>query len=208
MTMTTAAPIRYTPADVERLSDRDGKLYELVNGALVEKRGVAAAAELALAEKHVSTRSNAVAVKIAVALSGRYPDTEARVFIEQPTYCFPDGRMRRPDVALVWSRRLPAELTHDELGVAPDLVAEVVSPNNTFFEQLDRVEEYLRAGVPIVWVVDPTHRTVHVYRNDGTYDLLRSGELLADEPLLPGLSFPVADIFPAVAPVSAPAPQS
>lgn len=197
---TTAAPIRYTPADVERLSDRDGKLYELVNGALVEKH---APAEHALVEKHVSTRSNAVAVKIAVALSGRYPDAEARVFIEQPTYCFPDGRMRRPDVALVWSRRLPADLTHDELEIAPDLVAEVVSPNNTFFEQLDRVEEYLRAGVPTVWVVDPTHRTVHVYRNDGTYDLLRSGDVFADEPLLPGLSFRIADIFPAVAPAAA-----
>jgi len=195
---TTAAPIRYTPADVERLSDRDGKLYELVHGELVEKH--APVTEHILVEKHVSTRSNAVAVKVAVALCGRYPDTEARLFIEQPTYCFPSGRMRRPDVALVWSRRLPAELTHDELEIPPDFVAEVVSPNNTFFDQLDRVEDYLRAGVSIVWVIDPTHRTVHVYRKDGTYDLLRSGDVLSDEPLLPGLSLPIADIFPAVAP--------
>src|SRR5687767_13660496 len=102
MTTTAATPTRYTPADVERLSYRDGKLYELVHGVLVDKH--APVADHVLVEKHVSTRSNAVAVKIGIALSGRYPDTEARVFIEQPTYCFPDGRMRRPDVALVWSR--------------------------------------------------------------------------------------------------------
>ena len=196
--MTTATQIRYTPADVERLSDRDGKLYELVDGQLVDKH--AHAAGPALAEKHVSTRSNAVAVKIAVALAGVYPDTEARLFIEQPTYCFADGRMRRPDVALVWSHRLPAELTHDELELAPDLVAEVVSLTNTFFEQLDRVEEYLKAGVPMVWVVDPSHRTLHVYRKDGGVQLLRAPDVFANENLLPRLSLRVGDIFPAVAP--------
>lgn len=196
MTILTA-PTRYTPAEIERLSDRDGKLYELVDGALVEKH--ASVARHHLVEKHVSTWSNRVAVKLGGVLSAAYPDAVGQVFIEQPTYCFPGGRMRRPDVALVWSKRLPPVPTHDELEIAPDFVAEVVSPTNTFFEQQDRVEEYLRAGVPVVWVVDPVHRTIHVYRKDGTYAVLRGEDVLADEPLLPSLSLRIADIFPAAA---------
>lgn len=196
ITTTPAARPRYTPADVERLSDRDGKLYELVGGELVEKH--------ALVEKRVSTWSNRVAVKLGAVLTTAYPDAVGQVFIEQPTYCFPDGRMRRPDVALVWSKRLPPAPTHNELEIAPDFVAEVASPTNTFFEQQDRVDEYLRAGVPIVWVIDPRHGTVHIYRKDGPYDFLRADAVFSNEPLLPGLSFRVADIFPSTAPAPAP----
>jgi Uma2 family endonuclease len=182
---TLSVPTKYTPQEVTRLSDQDRKLYELVGGNLVEKI-------------QVSTQANWVAGQIAFLLKTTYPASRAYVFPEQPTYCFPDGEMRRPDVALVWAERLPEGLNDDELHVAPDLVVEVVSPTNRFDEQVDRVADYLDAGVPIVLVAQPARRWIHVYRKDESVALLRAKDTLKDEPLLPGLILPVADCFPAV----------
>jgi Uma2 family endonuclease len=190
--MTTATtPILLTPAEIARLSDETGRHYELIDGGLVEKP--------------MSTRANWLASRISHLLQLAYPPARAFVFTEQPTYCFADPRqMRKPDVALVWSERLPAGSDDDELHIAPDFVAEVVSPTNTFDDQLDRVASYLEAGVPLVWVVQPRRRWVHVFRRSGPAALYRAADTIDQEPLLPGLSLPVADLFP-VAPVTPPA---
>jgi Uma2 family endonuclease len=185
MTTASAPTSRYTPAEVARLSDRDGKLYELVAGSLVEKPAM-------------STLSNWIATRLAFLLQSFYPPDKAYVIHEQPTYCFEDAReMRRPDVLLVWAHRLPSGLSHDELFIAPDFAAEVVSPTNTWSGIRDRVEDYLEAGVPLVWVVEPDTRSVHAYRRDGSIALYRVNDTVRDEPLLPGLSLRVADLFPA-----------
>lgn len=183
--MTTApAPVRLTPADVARLSDEHGKLYELVRGNLVEKPAV-------------STRANWIASQILFLLKSQYPIDRAIVIQEQPTYYYGDDQhMRRPDVLLVWAHRLPQGLTDDELHIPPDFAAAVVSPTNTWAEVRERVEEYLGAGVPLVWVVEPGPRSVHAYRRDGSVSLYRVGDTVSGDPLLPGLSLRVADVFP------------
>ncbi len=48
----------------------------------------------------------------------------------------------------------------------------------------------------LVWVIDPDVRTVHVYRHDGTVSLLREGDELSGEDIIPGFRCPVASIFP------------
>ena len=99
-------------------------------------------------------------------------------------------------MVLVWAHRLLAGLTDDELQIPPDLAVEIVSPTNTFNDVLDRVEEYLNAGVPNVWVAAPAQQHLYVYRHDGTLARYRVHEILKDEPALPGLTFKIADIFP------------
>lgn len=176
----------YTPEEVERLSDTHQKLYELVDGVLTEKPAM-------------SMKSNRVAVRLSRFLQNTYPEERAQVFVEQPTYCFGSPKkMRRPDLALVWTERVPGGVTDEELFVAPDFVVEVVSPSNTYNELLARVDEYLAAGVPLVWLADPVGRRIQVYRGDGSIALLRAADTLKDEPLLPGLALPIADCFPAV----------
>ena len=192
---TVAAPTRYTPADVERLSDQTGKLYELVGGALVEKR--------------VSKISNFIAGRVIVLLGTTYPPDRAYVFVEQPTYCFDKALRegRRPDVAMVWAERIPGGLDHEELYIPPDLVVEVVSPSNGFSEQQGRVNKYRRAGVGMVWLVDPDARAMHVYRGKGGSVSYLEGDdaVFENEPLLPGLSFKLSQILPPIVPAAKPA---
>ena len=181
---TLAAPTTYTPEDVARLSDETGKLYELLGGRMIEK-------------PPMSTTANWVAGEVAFRLRSTYLPARAFVFVEQPTYCFDPGEMRRPDVALVWAERLPDGLSDDELRVVPDLVVEVVSPSNKYIEQMDRVEQWLDVGAPMVWVIEPTLRWAHVYRSDGSVSLLRAADTFANDPLLPDLTLRISDVLPA-----------
>lgn len=193
---TLAAPTTYTPEDVARLSAETGKLYELVGGRLIEK-------------PPISTTANWVATRVSFFLQSTYDPARAFVFVEQPTYCFDPGEMRRPDVALVWAERLPGGLSDDELRVVPDLIVEVVSPSNKYIEQMDRVEQWLDVGVPMVWLIEPTLRWAHVYRRDGSVTLLRDADTFQNDPLLPGLTLRIADVLPprAPAPAAPPAPN-
>src|SRR6516164_11669467 len=50
---------------------------------------------------------------------------------------------------------------------APVLAVEVLSPNDVIWEINEKIDEYLDAGVLVVWVVDPHDRTVTVYRPGG-----------------------------------------
>ena len=60
----------------------------------------------------------------------------------------------------------------------PDLVVEVVSPNDRYYKVNAKIEEFLAVGVPIVLVVDPEMKVVRLHRPDGVDRSLRMGESL------------------------------
>lgn len=107
----------------------------------------------------------------------------------------PDS-VRGPDVLFVSRGRWP----HDQapegfLEVAPDLAVEVLSPHDVWKDVLEKVSEYLDAGVREVWVVDPELKTVQVFRPDAPPRILGSPDVLESADVLPGFSCPVADFF-------------
>lgn len=77
----------------------------------------------------------------------------------------------------------------------PILAAEILSPSDKHEEVIEKVDEYLAAGVKLVWVLDPHFRTVVVYRADAEPELFNIREELTAEPHLPGFRCPVAAIF-------------
>lgn len=72
---------------------------------------------------------------------------------------------------------------------------EVLSPDDRPGEVLEKVGDWLNAGVRLVWVVDPKRGLARVYRADGTEALLAAGDALDGEEVLPGFSCPVADVL-------------
>jgi Uma2 family endonuclease len=76
-----------------------------------------------------------------------------KVATEQRTRVSPT-RIRIPDVMLV-SRGPQPEVIVDP----PVLVVEILSPDDTYTETQTRSADYLRMGVPCVWIIDPTSRT-------------------------------------------------
>lgn len=184
---TLTPPTRLSPEDVERACERDGKLYELIEGELKEKK--------------VGFLALFIATRIAERLNAHFYPGAGVAACEVMIYCF-NGRQhgRKPDVVFVTLDRLPnAEIPDGDLFIAPDLVVEVLSPGNTGMEVDDKLDEYLAAGVALVWIVNPDRRTIRAYRQDGTTRSFRAGDVIESEPALPGFRLVVGDVFPAVA---------
>ncbi len=82
------------------------------------------------------------------------------------------------------------------LTVVPDLIVEVRSPSDRWSKVLEKVTEYLKAGVAAVIVVDPQSLSVQVHRDsDPMPKTLRDDDELSLPDLLPGFTVPVKRLF-------------
>ena len=77
---------------------------------------------------------------------------------------------------------------------APDLAVEVLAYDDHPAETLEKVAQWLKAGVRLVWVVDSEKGTGRVYRADGSEALLGPSDTLDGEDVLPGFRCPLADL--------------
>jgi Uma2 family endonuclease len=78
----------------------------------------------------------------------------------------------------------------------PILAVEILSPNDVIEEVNEKIDEYLDAGVKLVWVIDPHHRTVQIFRPGTEPELVNVRQELTGEPHLPGFRIAVARLFP------------
>jgi Uma2 family endonuclease len=175
----------YTPEDLLSMPDR--KNYELVDGHLVEK--------------NVSQLSSWVGGRLFSELD-RFLQVDPLGWVwpsELGYACYPDrpNKVRKPDVSLIRIERLPDGPTSEGyVYIPPDLAVEVVSPNDLWHELEAKVEEYLAAGVSLVWVIDPEVCTAYVHRRDGTVSRLRETDELSGEDIIPGFRCPLMSLFP------------
>ena len=94
----------------------------------------------------------------------------------------------QPDVLIVCDRH---KLDQRGMRGAPDWLAEVLSSSTASHDQIIKVPVYERAGVPEVWLIHPTDRTLAIYRlEDGRYGRPTILELKGQTPLtaVPGVS--------------------
>ncbi len=164
----------------------DGQRHELVRGELRTmtpagfRDGRIAVRVAARLDAHVEQRALGVVVAAETGFRiARSPDT-----------------VRAPDAAFVAEHRLPpVEEQHGFLDLAPDLVVEVVSPSDRAGDVLAKAQDWLAAGVQIVWVVHPAQRLVVVHAADGSVLHVGADGELDGGAVLPGLHLPVAELF-------------
>ena len=122
---------------------------------------------------------------------GRLTGSDAGVWLERD----PDT-VREPDIAYTSAARLPPGVrVRGYAEVVPDLVVEIVSPNDGRREVSDKARMWLRYGVRLVWVVQPDTSTVDVYRPDRVVLTLDEHDRLDGLDALPGFACAVRDIF-------------
>jgi Uma2 family endonuclease len=117
-------------------------------------------------------------------------------------YRNPAGKdtVRAPDVGFVRAERLPDGLPSGYIPFAPDLAVEVVSPNDTAQDIHDKVQDYLKYGTPLVWVLYPKTRTAMAHTTQGAItlsadDVLDGGDVLA------GFRVKLSEIFTVLGPL-------
>jgi Uma2 family endonuclease len=182
---TIASKREITPAEL--LAMPDEAKFELVDGELVER--------------NVSVLSSLVEFLIISQLDAYRLATQAGLIWPSSLgyQCFPDApnKVRRPDVSFVRRERFAQKhMQEGYLTIRPDLAVEVISPNDKAYEVDDKIEEYLAAGIPLIWIVNPQTRIVDVYRQDGTVSRLHERDELSGEDVLTGFHCPVKAIFP------------
>jgi len=109
-----------------------------------------------LVERHVGEYLHSrLQALIVMALGLREQERRFRVLTEQRVRVSDEPRYRIPDVCV---KALPHEVT--PILERPDLVIEIVSPDDEVPEMLTKIGDYLGAGIPHIWVVDPFKRTL------------------------------------------------
>ena len=104
--------------------------------------------------------------------------------------------VRAPDFAFIAKENLPAgEPSESFWPGVPDLAVEVLSPGDTSGEVAEKVEEWLTSGCASVWIVDPKLKSVTVYQSLTNVRVVTAGEALVGDPVVPGFSCAVDELF-------------
>ena len=173
-----------TEEDVVRIHDQEDRLFELIDGTLVEKI--------------MGYRKSLVAVFIATCLNnfvlprklGKVSGADGMMKL------FPQS-VRIPDVAFAsWKRFEGGKVSKRPVpSLVPDLAVEVLSEGNTDAELERKLKDYFGAGVRLVWLVDCDKRTVAVHTSPADPQVLDASATLTGGDVLPGFELPLVELF-------------
>jgi Uma2 family endonuclease len=100
------------------------------------------------------------------------------------------------DALFVANDRLPIRTSPEGyLETIPNLVVEVRSKNDRPTDVAEKVNEYLVAGVHLVWVLDAKTQTVTAYRPGQPTRVFDSNATLTADEVIPEFSVSVAELF-------------
>ena len=164
---------------------RSNRLYELVDGTLVEKTmGLSESMIALLISRRIGNFAEEFDLGIPAGADG--------------TIRLLKGLVRVPDVSFFSWDKLPGRVLPSKPipDLYPDLAVEVLSPNNTPQEMERKLREYFLAGVRLVWLIDPHKRTAEVYTTpDAPTATLGENQALDGGAVLPGFTLPLAELF-------------
>ena len=103
--------------------------------------------------------------------------------------------VRGADVLFISNERYAQKTSPGYLDVAPDLVVEILSPNDRWTEVTQKLREYFAIGVRLAWVADPQTRSVYAYRALTDVREFTENDDLPGDDVLPGFSVKVAQLF-------------
>ncbi len=174
-----------TMRDLRAAMKRKERLYELVDGTLVEKTMGLSESMIAgqvLTEINIFARQHDLGI-------GAGADGTVRLL---------KGLVRVPDVAFFSWDKLPGRIFPSKPipDLAPDLAVEVLSKGNTRAEMERKLREYFLAGVRLVWIIDPAKRRTEVYTApDAPAATLDESQALDGGDVLPGFTLSLAELF-------------
>ena len=90
-----------------------------------------------------------------------------KTFDSSSEFILPTGAAYSPDAAWVSNERL-SRLSKEQrrkfLKVCPEFVIEIMSPSDRLKAAMHKMDEWIRAGVELGWLIYPDKRTVYIYR--------------------------------------------
>jgi Uma2 family endonuclease len=194
--MATATPPKvWTTADLLAMPD-DGVERWIIDGQLREKPSEFPGATMTVRNRHHSEYLISIGAVIKSWLK-QQPAPRGKVYGGEAGVRLP-GHEHTVGVDVVYASADVVAVQTDEttlLEGVPTLVVEILSPNDTQAQIAEKRRTYLKAGVPLVWVVDADTRTVTVYRPGEQPELFNVSQRLPEYSPMPGFAPPVAELF-------------
>jgi Uma2 family endonuclease len=121
---------------------------------------------------------------------------QGKAFDSSTGFRLPQGGTRSPDASWITKKRWEALTLQQRkkfLPLCPDFVIELVSESDDVEDTQKKMQEYLRSGLRLGWLINPQNQTVEISRPQQTVELLSSPRTLSGEDVLPGF---VMDLQP------------
>ena len=167
--------------DVQETADR---LYELIDGVLVEKT--------------MGFYESRLAFVLAYLIESFLQDNNLGIVVGESaaTRLLPE-QVRIPDVAFIsWDRLPERKIPREPLpSLVPDLAVEVLSKSNTKQEMDRKLKDYFQSGVRLVWYLDPPTQTAKVYTSPEESRSVDKNGTLDGGDVLPGFSLSMQEWF-------------
>jgi Uma2 family endonuclease len=103
-------------------------------------------------------------------------------------------QLRRPDLAFFSGEQITNSKTNDDEPI-PAFVLEVISPTDDAEAVENKLGEYFRAGVGVVWHIYPENQVVYVYTSRRHVVVCLENDVCSAAPVLPDFSLSVNDLF-------------
>ena len=125
-----------------------------------------------------------------------------KAFDSSTIFVLPNGARRSPDVSWIRLERWNALTLKEKQGfppIAPDFVIELVSPSDIKSQRYEdlqaKMQEYLENGIKLGWLIEPSAKTVEIYRVGQQVEILNNPQTLSGENVLPGFVLDLSEIF-------------
>ena len=146
-------------------------------------------------------------------------------FDSSTVFVLPNGARKSPDASWIrldrWNQ-LTLEQQDGFPPIAPDFVIELVSPSDLkkstlsrfaikdderpravrrrkgivrFIRKRARMQEYIDNGVKLGWLIEPKTKTVEIYRQGKSVEVLNNPKNISGEHILPGFILDLSNIF-------------
>ncbi len=103
--------------------------------------------------------------------------------------------VRGMDVAFISHERLASANESGFFTVAPELIVEVMSPNDSWRDVQKKLAEYFAIDAQMVWIVEPKSEQIYMYRSLTDLQIFAKSDTLTCEDVLPEFSLALHEIF-------------
>ncbi|TGL54641.1 Uma2 family endonuclease [Leptospira wolffii] len=116
-----------------------------------------------------------------------------RVSLETDMICEERNTILRPDISFVSKDRL--SIIRERISGPPELLIEILSPSNRSWDLGKKAELYLSFGVLEYWIVDPSGRSLQVWRNQNGEEWKKDRGAILKSEILPGFRIQPREFF-------------
>lgn len=124
---------------------------------------------------------------------------QGMAFSPSTGFDLPDGSIKSPDASWISEEKMaqlsPEKIENEYIKVVPDFVVELRSESDSIVKLRNKMSDtWIANGVRLGWLMDPYEEKVHIYREDGSIEIVSGfDKRLSGETVLPGFNLELSE---------------